>query len=187
MRGDRRRVGGVRRRPAQPGAFVGGRRPISARGASREVPRQPFDLAPPQFARRRARQRLERDVVAQDALVRRQLDRQTLELEPHDLAEVHDAALAHDLLVRDDHRVQALGRRLARPAHAEHAELLDERRLAVVRLDLLGIEVLSRAEHDHFFLAARDVQAALPDRAGRDRPCSSHPSRMASAVASGRR
>ncbi len=159
MGGNRRRVGGPRG-VGQPGAFVGGRRTIGAWGV-RELPRQPFDFAPSQFARRGSGQRLERDVVAQNALVRRQLDRQALELEAHDLAEVHDAAFAHDLLVRHDHRVQALGGWLTRPAQAEHAELLDERRAAVVRFDLLGIEILSRAQHDHFLLAPCDVQAAL--------------------------
>ena len=38
---------------------------------------------------------------------------------------------------------------------------LDERRLAVVRLDLLGIQVLAGREHDDLFLAAGDVQPAL--------------------------
>ena len=37
---------------------------------------------------------------------------------------------AQHLFVGHDHRVQPLGRRLARPAEAEHAQFLDERRLA---------------------------------------------------------
>ena len=74
------------------------------------------NLMPPDFAGRGPRQRLERDVVGQDALVRGQLDRQPLELEPHELAQIDDAALAQHLLVRHDDRVQPLGCRLLRPA-----------------------------------------------------------------------
>ncbi len=45
--------------------------------------------------------------------------------------------------------------------HAEHAQLLDERRLPVVRLDLFGIQFLPGAEDDDFLLAAGDVEAAV--------------------------
>ena len=59
--------------------------------------------------------------------MRGQLHRQALELEPHQLAQIDDAALAQHLLVGHDDRVQPLGRRLdpagARPS--THSSLMN--------------------------------------------------------------
>ena len=101
------------------------------------------------------------DLVAEHALVVRQVDRGALHLEADDVADVGDLPLAQHLVVGDDDGVQPLGGRLARPREPEHAEFLDERRLAVDGLDLFRVDVLARAEDDQLLLAAGDRQPAL--------------------------
>ncbi len=93
--------------------------------------------------------------------MRRQLHRQGLDLEADQLADVDGPTRTHGLLVGPDERVQPFRRGRPGARKADDTEFLDEWRPCVVSLDLFGVDVLSRAQHDDFLAPARDVQAAV--------------------------
>src|SRR6185503_16567660 len=74
------------RRAEGPGVCRRRRLPALARGL--------LYFVPTELADRRPGERRERDVVAEDAFVRRQLYRQALELEPQQLSHIDSAPLA---------------------------------------------------------------------------------------------
>ena len=134
------------------------------------LPQPAFDLVTLEFARRRSRQRLEPDVVAEHALVRRQMNRLPFELEAKQIARVDDLALAHQVHVRDDDGIQPFGRRIVRRPVSPSTQIsLTNGGLPVIRLDLLRVDVLAGREDDHFFLAAGDREPAARVDAARGR------------------
>ena len=126
------------------------------------------DLPPLDRALRRARQLAVPDVHDLDPLPERQLGR--------DLAEVLlDARLdlrAREhrvvLVVRHDRARDLLGRAVGQ---ADDRQVLDERRVAVEILDLVGVDVLAVGVDDHLLRAPDQVQVPLRRRCGRDRRC----------------
>ena len=121
---------------------------------------QAFDLVALELPGCCPGQVLHPDVEAEDALVVGERERQALDVEPDDLAEIDDAPLAHHIDVRHHHRVKPLGGGLAGQGDAEDAELLDEGRLCVVRFDLFRVDVLPGRQDDDLLLAARDDKPA---------------------------
>ena len=102
------------------------------------------------------------DFVAQDALGGGQFRGKSFDFEAQRVADVDDLVAAKRLEVRDDDAMQTLGERLAGGAlEAEHADLLDVRRLLVPCLDFFGVDVLAAAENDDIFLATRDEEVAV--------------------------
>ena len=94
---------------------------------------------------------------------------QAFNVEADRLLRIHNLALPQHVEVRARSR-RAAGRRPRRVClPVPDGNFLDERRLQIVRLDLLGINILAVAQDDHFFLAPRQKQMSVRNRSSRGR------------------
>ena len=102
-----------------------------------------------------------RDLVAANALGGSNLLGQTLNVEADRLFYVDDFALPQHIEIRHHDSVEPVAALAGLAFEPHHRNLLDERRLQVVRFDLFRIHILTVAEDNHLFLAPGEKKIAV--------------------------
>src|SRR5439155_25943251 len=107
----------------------------------------------------RPRQIVLPDFVAADSLRRSELCRQAFDVISNHFSRVDDLPLPQRFEIRNDYREELVASSCA--FHPHHANFLDDRRLQIVRLDLLRINILPIRKNDDFFLTPSDEQISV--------------------------
>ena len=78
--------------------------------------------------------------------------REAFDIKANDFLGVHYLALPQHIEVWDNHAMETVATFSGLAFKPDDSDFLDERRLQVVRLDLLGVDIFAIAEDDDFFL-----------------------------------
>ena len=156
------------------GAASGGAHQLAVCGTENEpirLARRPQDFARAfdlilqletfDFARRRAWQRFGAYDVIPHTLVFGQLATEVVQLESDRFARVGDVMRLEVIEIRDHHgeRLLSAFEPARRVAHAEHTDFTQERGAPVMRLDVIGENLLAGRKFDHIFLPTDYVKA----------------------------